>query len=292
MSDIIEHQARNIATLPAPSADSPMGMMLSALQHGATLDQVEKMMDLQQRYEDAQAKKAYDKAFASFKAEAVQIIKGKKVTDGPLKGKSYAELHDVVDAVTPALSKQGLSSSWKLTKDEPLLIEVTCYLRHVDGHQESVSMSGPPDTGGAKNAIQARASTVTYLERYTLKAITGLSETNDDTDGNAAKSNDSEQESPANGDFKSQKMANHNAVLRDKFEVVASIKLAIAKKDYYEMALQMDGLTDDEKTAIWMAPSAGGIFTTAERAAFKSNEYNSARMDYFAEKQTKQESVK
>ena len=44
-------------------------------------------------------------------------------------------------------------------------------------------MGGPPDTGGAKNAIQARASTKSYLERYTLKAITGLSEQDDDDDG-------------------------------------------------------------------------------------------------------------
>ncbi len=51
-------------------------------------------------------------------------------------------------------------------------------------------MGGPPDAGGAKNAIQARASTKTYLERYTLKAITGLSEQNDDTDGNTTGSTD------------------------------------------------------------------------------------------------------
>src|SRR5690606_31904525 len=82
--------------------------------------------------------------------------------------------------------KHGLSSSWKLTKDEKDWMEVTCYLRHVGGHEESVSMGGPPDAGGAKNAIQARASTKTYLERYTLKAITGLSEQNDDTDGRPA----------------------------------------------------------------------------------------------------------
>jgi hypothetical protein len=70
--------------------------------------------------------------------------------------------------------------------DEKDWMQVTCYLRHVNGHEESVSMGGPPDAGGAKNAIQARASTKTYLERYTLKAITGLSEQNDDTDGNAS----------------------------------------------------------------------------------------------------------
>ena len=160
-----------------------MGMMLSAIQQGASLEQVEKMMDLQERWEKKEAKKAYDAAFASFKAEAVQIIKGKLITDGPLKGKSHAELCDVVDAVTPALSKHGLSSSWKITKDDPAWMEVTCYLRHVGGHEESVSMGGPPDAGGAKNAIQARASTKTYLERYTLKGITGLSERNDDDDG-------------------------------------------------------------------------------------------------------------
>lgn len=187
MSDIIEAPAREIpVSLAGPAANSPMGMMLAALSQGAQLEQIEKMMDLQDRWQKGEAKKAYDTAFAAFKAEAVRIIKGKDVTDGPLKGKSYAELHDVVNAVTPALSKHGLSSSWKLTRDEKEWMEVTCYLRHVGGHEECVSMGGPPDAGGAKNAIQARASTKTYLERYTLKAITGLSEQSDDTDGAGA----------------------------------------------------------------------------------------------------------
>lgn len=170
-----------IATAPVDS--SPVGVMMAAIKQGASLEQVEKMMDLQDRWQRGEARKAYDAAFAAFKGEAVSVLKGRKVTDGPLKGKSYAELHDWVDAVTPALSKHGLSSSWKLTRDEPAWMEVTCYLRHVGGHEESVSMGGPPDQGGAKNAIQARASTVSYLERYTLKAITGLSESGDDRDG-------------------------------------------------------------------------------------------------------------
>lgn len=182
MSDIIEMETP--ANVPALAENSPASMMLAALKQGASLEQFEKMMDLQERWQANESKKAYDAAFALFKAEAVKIIKGRTVTDGPLKGKSYAELHDVVNAVTPALSKHGLSSSWKLTKDEKDWMEVTCYLRHVGGHEESVSMGGQPDAGGAKNSIQARASTKTYLERYTLKAITGLSEQYEDTDGN------------------------------------------------------------------------------------------------------------
>lgn len=182
----IERSAKPLAVqgTGAIAAHSPMGMMMAAMNHGASLEQVEKMMDLQDRWERKEAEKAYNAAFAAFKAEAVRIIKGRKVTDGPLRGKEYAELHDVVDAVTPALSRHGLSTAWKLTRDEKDWLEVTCTLKHVGGHSESVSMGGPPDAGGAKNALQARASTKSYLERYTLKAICGVAEGGDDTDGN------------------------------------------------------------------------------------------------------------
>lgn len=162
---------------------TPAVLLQMAVQQGADLDKLERLMALQERWEATEARKAYDRAFSDFKAEAVRILKNRQVNDGPLRGKAYAELFAVVNAVTPALSKHGLSSSWKITRDEPQWIEVTCTIKHVGGHFETVAMGGPPDAGGAKNAIMARASTVTYLERYTLKAITGLSEQDDDDDG-------------------------------------------------------------------------------------------------------------
>lgn len=182
----IERPAQPLAVQQtgALAANSPAAMMMQAMAQGADLAQIEKMMDLQDRWERKEAEKAYNAAFAAFKSEAVRIVKGRKVTDGPLRGKEYAELHDVVDAVTPALSRHGLSTAWKLTRDEKDWLEVTCTLKHVGGHSESVSMGGPPDAGGAKNALQARASTKSYLERYTLKAICGVAEGGDDTDGN------------------------------------------------------------------------------------------------------------
>ena len=182
----IERTSQSLAVQQsgALAANSPAAMMMQAMAQGADLAQIEKMMDLQDRWERKEAEKAYNAAFAAFKAEAVRIIKGRKVTDGPLRGKEYAELHDVVDAVTPALSRHGLSTAWKLTHDGKDWLEVTCTLRHVGGHSESVSMGGPPDAGGAKNALQARASTKSYLERYTLKAICGVAEGGDDSDGN------------------------------------------------------------------------------------------------------------
>lgn len=172
------------ALIPAPQAAiTPMEMLKVAVA-GGNIEIITKLMDLQDRYEKTEARKAFDKAFADFKAESVRIIKNTTVTAGPLNGKKYADLFAVVDTVTPALSKHGLSSSWKLTKDDPNWMEVTCTLRHRDGHSETVSMGGPPDTGGAKNAIQARASTKSYLERYTLLSVTGLAASGEDTDGN------------------------------------------------------------------------------------------------------------
>ena len=175
-----EPQKHGIVTT---NSATPSQLLQMAVAQGADLDKLERIMALQERWEASEAKKAFNIAFAAFKAEAVQIIKRTETKAGPLAGRVYADLNDVVKAATPALSKHGLSSSWKLTKDDKDWIEVTCFLKHVAGHEESVSMGGPPDSGGEKNALQARASTKSYLERYTLKAITGLSESGDDTDG-------------------------------------------------------------------------------------------------------------
>ena len=178
---------------PPRAVSTPSDLLRMAVEQGADLDRLERLMALQERWEAGQAVKAYNDAFASFKAEAVRIIKNRGVTDGPLKGKRYAELYAVVNAITPALSKHGLSASWKLSKDDKDWIEITCILKHTAGHFETVAMGGPPDAGGAKNAIMARASTVSYLERYTLKAITGLSEQNDDNDGAGGGDEDDEE---------------------------------------------------------------------------------------------------
>ncbi|EFF76062.1 Erf family protein, partial [Achromobacter piechaudii ATCC 43553] len=167
-----------------------MGMMLAALNQGAQLDQIEKMMDLQERWEHREAEKAFNDALAAFKAEAVEVLKRKTVDFTSQKGRTHykhAELSDVVEAVGPALSRHGFAWSWK-TAQEGGLIRVTCILKHRQGHSDSVSLEASSDQSGNKNSIQAIASTVTYLQRHTLKAITGVSEKGDDNDGNGADS--------------------------------------------------------------------------------------------------------
>ncbi|MDP3139838.1 MAG: ERF family protein [Burkholderiaceae bacterium] len=180
MSEVIE--SANAMALAA-GAHSPTSLLAIAVQQGAALDKLQLLMDLKRQWEADEARKAFNAAFSAFKEEAIGIVRNRDREQGPLSGKKYADLFAVVNTVTPFLSKHGLSASWSITKDEKDWIEVTCAIKHKDGHSEAVSMGGPPDAGGAKNAVQARASTVTFLQRYTLKSILGVAEQDEDKDG-------------------------------------------------------------------------------------------------------------
>lgn len=181
--DVVEVPARQVIGQSATTTADPAYLLQLAVERNAPPEQISKFMDLYERFEAMRAERAYNASFAAFKAEAVTIIKSRTINDGPLKGKKHADLFDVVAAVTPALSKHGLTISWKLTKDEKDWLEVTCYLKHELGHQEAVPMGGEPDTGPGRNKIQARGSTKSYLERYTALAILGMAAREQDDDG-------------------------------------------------------------------------------------------------------------
>lgn len=176
--------------LPAVVPNTPMAMLSMAVARGMDPATLKDLMDLQQRWEKAEAVKAFNKALAAFKAEAVEVIKAKRVhftnKAGTVTDYKHAELSDVIEAVAPALSKHGFSWGWR-TKQEGQGIEVTCELRHELGHSETVSLRAPADDSGGKNSVQQIVSTVTYLERHTLKAICGIAEKGQDNDGRGAK---------------------------------------------------------------------------------------------------------
>ena len=171
---------RRSASVPTSPVLAPLQELQMQIVRTGDLDKLKELRAMEKEWREDQAKQAFNAAFAAFKSEAVKLIRTKSVTDGPLKGKKHVELGEVVRVATPALSKHAMSISWKLTKDEKDWMEVTCTLRHKDGHSETVSMGAAPDAGPGRNAIQARGSAKTYLERYTATAILGLAPEDDD----------------------------------------------------------------------------------------------------------------
>lgn len=166
---------------------TPMTMLQIAVQRGDDLDKLAKLMDLQERWEANEARKAFIAALSAFKANAPKLEKNKTVSFTTAKGKTeykHATLDNVALVLGQALSQNGLSFRWNVEQLSGK-VRVTCILQHSLGHSESVAMEAPADDSGNKNQIQQVGSTVTYLERYTLLAITGTATADQDTDGAA-----------------------------------------------------------------------------------------------------------
>jgi hypothetical protein len=168
------------------SLTTPVDLLRFAIQSGADLDRLERLMKMQQEWEANEAKKSFRRAMAAFKAECPPIFKRKEVgyntRDGDFVGYKHAELSDVTDVVGPCMARHGLTYDWDI-RQEPGKIVVDCIVTHIDGHSKKVSMEGPPDASGKKNIMQQAGSTVTYLERYSLLACLGMSTKNEDNDG-------------------------------------------------------------------------------------------------------------
>jgi hypothetical protein len=172
----------------APPAMNPAQLMQLAVEKGH-IDQLEKLMDLQVRHEEREAKRAFVEAMAKF-AQNRPVIRKTRGTD--YSGKSggrvqyrFPDLGDAADLISKELGKVGVTHTWKTTQENGS-VTVTCILTHAMGHSEEVTLSGSPDTSGSKNNIQAVGSTVTYLQRYTLFAATGVVPIGQDDDGASA----------------------------------------------------------------------------------------------------------
>jgi hypothetical protein len=164
--------------LPVPTV-TPLDMLNRAVLAGADIAMIEKLMALHERWDANQARKAFDEAVAAAKRDIPPITRN--VTGH--NAKKYADFAAIAKVVDPIIGAHGLSYRFRTTQTDR--ISVTCILSHKAGHAEETTLSGPADTSGNKNAIQAIGSTLTYLQRYSLVQMLGLAAGNDD-DGKAA----------------------------------------------------------------------------------------------------------
>jgi hypothetical protein len=156
-----------------------MDMIDRAVTSGASVEALEKLMALQERWEANQGRKAFDQAIAEAKAKLPAIIKNQTANRGNAGSYKYEDLAQIAAQIDPVLSEFGLSYRFRTDTDGGK-IKVTCIVSHREGYSETTSLESGADTSGAKNAIQAMGSAVTYLQRYTLKAALGLAASRDD----------------------------------------------------------------------------------------------------------------
>lgn len=190
---LVNHEGRPLAVparqVQAPSI-TPLDMINSAVQRGASFEQINQLITLKERIEADDARKAFADDMVRFKAKPLWITKDKQVgyttKEGEFIGYMHATIGNVVEVVVPALAEYGFSHRWDPEQRDGLVI-VTCVITHRLGHSQSTTLMASPDQSGKKNPIQSIISAKTYLERHTLLAATGLA-TKDmqDDDGEAS----------------------------------------------------------------------------------------------------------
>ena len=165
-------------------ANTPAELLALAVAGNADIDKLEKLMDLSERWNKDQARRAFFDAMADFQEHAPELMKQSDVKYGTTSYK-FASLGYIAAALQPSLAAAGLTYRFE-PEEVNNGLAVTCIITHRDGHSERTTMSAPFDASGSKNAIQARGSTLTYLQRYSLVGALGLTTANPDDDATGA----------------------------------------------------------------------------------------------------------
>src|SRR3972149_2107296 len=191
MNTVALHNPQVEQRLPAPiQAMTPVDMLSIAVSNGASIEILERLITLQERWRAGEARRAFSAAIAAAKADIKPILKTRNVGFSSGKGSTnydYEGLDDIANMVDPALARNGLSYRHRALQAGNNL-KITCVLTHKDGHFEETTLGANNDQSGNKNAIQAVGSVATYLQRYTLKLALGLATTRDnDAQGSGAR---------------------------------------------------------------------------------------------------------
>lgn len=111
-------------------------------------------------------------------AKAQSEMKGAQAKSvNPFFKSNYADLHTVIESSFPYLTKYGLSVIQGHAKDASSTFYVTTTLMHESGQWVRSRLQMPI---GGKQDAQAVGATTTYARRFSLSAMVGIAQTDDD----------------------------------------------------------------------------------------------------------------
>lgn len=190
-----ETPKNEVAVLTPVSETAALLSMIQRMSTDPTVsfDRAQQAFAFYERVQANQARKAFDAAMAAAKAE-IPVIKKKRLVEYEAKGGKTSYVHEdlggIAEIIDPILAKHSLSYRYRTTSNPNEPVIVTCIIAHADGHSEETTLSAGRDDSGGKNAIQSIGSSVTYLQRYTLKAALGLAAAKDDDGATSDKTAD------------------------------------------------------------------------------------------------------
>lgn len=160
-------------------ATNPMQILDKAVIAGMPVETIEKLMELQERWDANRAKEAYAESMRECQQELPVVVK-----DAKGHNSRYARLETVLADIRPVYTMHGFSLSFGVEETEKEnILRVYCDCLHCHGHRERIACNFPIDTTGNKNSVQSIGSTMSYARRYLTLLVFNISIAEEDNDG-------------------------------------------------------------------------------------------------------------
>jgi len=165
---------------------SPAELIQQAVQGGADLVKLEKLLELQERWEANEARKEFAKAFARAQANILPVVKKRF---NPQTKSKYSELADVIEITQPIYTREGFSVTFNegespLPEHVRILADVLHSLGHKQNYHFDVPMDGKGIQGNANmTKIHGKASSTSYGRRYLMCMIWNIPTQDNDAQG-------------------------------------------------------------------------------------------------------------
>jgi hypothetical protein len=191
MSDKTKEPGTDVAPVREETAihrPDVFGLMSVAAEKGMGLEDLKELFGLQKEIDARNARMAFSRALAAFRAECPQPQKTREnaqfsvTRDGQKRASRYSPLEEIDRVARPVAARHGLSWIWDTVLDGQHM-HVTCKLLHEDGHMETSTVAMPYESKAGASPQQKYGSTQTYGMRYSLIAALGITTADDDLDG-------------------------------------------------------------------------------------------------------------
>jgi len=173
-----------------PQQIDAQALIQSAVEHGAGIETLERLVALAKDVRAQQAKEAWHAAIAEFQRTCPPIRRTETANimskrSGTSYSYSYAPLGGILAEIQPVMGPLGLSISFRV-RHEPERVMASCRVSHEMGHfEESGEVAMPvTDDGTGANPAQRVGIASTYAKRYALLAIIGIAPEEDTDAGN------------------------------------------------------------------------------------------------------------
>lgn len=179
-----DNETTGVAVATHADVSSLVGL---AIREKVPVDVLERLVALQERVTERNARMAYFEALAAFQEQVREIPKTRTAKIATRSGGSYsysfAPLEAITRTIREPLKANGLSYSWTTEVGErPDTLDVIAILRHVDGHEERARFPVPTKTDAAMSDAQKTGAALTYGRRQSLVSVLGLTVADEDTD--------------------------------------------------------------------------------------------------------------